>query len=242
MMRFGYGTLPEDLNGSKVHRLENVMTLEKNMHESFDRLYIWFVKVVRSVFDYNYSGYANMIMHIRRTRTIHTRSNPHIRTFIRIFPSPSHLPRRIPATIPCRLRRTSPSMLRVRRSPICRGQASILTRFAATWRRERRSAPTAALRRCWNMRCCWYAELELALPFNVAAVALVGVDAAPVVNVDYTMMPAFMVYPSRLRLSVAQFSCLSVFSVFVDRPRRDQVSFLMCICEKGCALYASVYA
>ncbi|KIM47226.1 hypothetical protein M413DRAFT_64063 [Hebeloma cylindrosporum] len=42
MERFGYDTLPDDLNGSKIHRLENVMTLASDVHHYFDQLSIWF--------------------------------------------------------------------------------------------------------------------------------------------------------------------------------------------------------
>ena len=47
MVRFGYKTLPDDLNGPKVHRLENVMTLTGAFHDHFDRLGVWFVATVR---------------------------------------------------------------------------------------------------------------------------------------------------------------------------------------------------
>ncbi|KAF4609697.1 hypothetical protein D9613_012063 [Agrocybe pediades] len=40
---FGYTTLPDELEGAKIHRLENVMTLEANLHFFFDRLQLWFV-------------------------------------------------------------------------------------------------------------------------------------------------------------------------------------------------------
>ncbi|KXN80817.1 hypothetical protein AN958_07253 [Leucoagaricus sp. SymC.cos] len=40
---FGYEELPDELNGSKVHRLENVMTLVPGFHRDFDHLNIWFV-------------------------------------------------------------------------------------------------------------------------------------------------------------------------------------------------------
>jgi len=43
MQRFGYESLPDELNGSKVHRLENVMTLIAALHTEFDQLGIWFV-------------------------------------------------------------------------------------------------------------------------------------------------------------------------------------------------------
>ncbi|KAG7089804.1 hypothetical protein E1B28_011454 [Marasmius oreades] len=40
LKRFGYDV--ENINGDKMHSLHNVMTLEKNVHEHFDRLELWF--------------------------------------------------------------------------------------------------------------------------------------------------------------------------------------------------------
>ncbi|KAG9309719.1 hypothetical protein JVU11DRAFT_10395 [Chiua virens] len=40
MQRFGYDV--EKVNGTKVHSLYNVMTMEKNVHDWFDRLEMWF--------------------------------------------------------------------------------------------------------------------------------------------------------------------------------------------------------
>jgi len=48
MHRFGYEALPDELNGSKVHRLENVMTWVPGFHMDFDLLDVWFVATVRS--------------------------------------------------------------------------------------------------------------------------------------------------------------------------------------------------
>jgi hypothetical protein len=45
--RFGHEELPDELNGFKVHRLENVMTLVHGLHTYFDQLKIWFVPTVR---------------------------------------------------------------------------------------------------------------------------------------------------------------------------------------------------
>jgi hypothetical protein len=47
LQRFGYDV--ENLNGPKVHSLFNVMTLEKRVHDWFDRLELWFEATV-SVF------------------------------------------------------------------------------------------------------------------------------------------------------------------------------------------------
>lgn len=41
--RFGYKRLPDDLIGTKIHRLENVMTLDPGFHWKFDQLKVWFV-------------------------------------------------------------------------------------------------------------------------------------------------------------------------------------------------------
>ena len=47
MERFGQKNLPEELNGSKIHRLENVMTVSLDFHFQFDQLKVWFVPTVR---------------------------------------------------------------------------------------------------------------------------------------------------------------------------------------------------
>ncbi|PPQ80405.1 hypothetical protein CVT25_001718 [Psilocybe cyanescens] len=43
LYRFGYENLLDELNGSNVHHLENVMTLEPRLHTHFDRFDIWLV-------------------------------------------------------------------------------------------------------------------------------------------------------------------------------------------------------
>ncbi|KAF9542159.1 hypothetical protein CPC08DRAFT_716983 [Agrocybe pediades] len=40
---FGYSDIHDELNGANIHRLENVMTLEHEVHCSFDRLELWLV-------------------------------------------------------------------------------------------------------------------------------------------------------------------------------------------------------
>ncbi|KAI6028832.1 hypothetical protein F5J12DRAFT_889345 [Pisolithus orientalis] len=40
--RFGYSALREELNGPNIHRLENIVTMEKSLRIHFDRLWIWF--------------------------------------------------------------------------------------------------------------------------------------------------------------------------------------------------------
>lgn len=48
MQRFSGGqSLPEELNGPNIHRLENVMTVAVDFHYQFDQLKVWFVPTVR---------------------------------------------------------------------------------------------------------------------------------------------------------------------------------------------------
>jgi hypothetical protein len=44
LKRFGYAV--DNLNGDKVHSLFNVMTMQKDVHDWFDRLEIWFEATV----------------------------------------------------------------------------------------------------------------------------------------------------------------------------------------------------
>jgi hypothetical protein len=44
LKRFGYDV--ESLNGPKVHSLFNVVTMEQNAHDWFDRLQLWFEATV----------------------------------------------------------------------------------------------------------------------------------------------------------------------------------------------------
>ncbi len=48
LQRFGYDV--SALNGERVHSLFNVMTMEKNMHEFFNRLELWFEGTVGTAF------------------------------------------------------------------------------------------------------------------------------------------------------------------------------------------------
>ncbi|RPD56816.1 hypothetical protein L227DRAFT_595003 [Lentinus tigrinus ALCF2SS1-6] len=43
--RFGYTDIQPELAGTKIHRLENVLTLATGMHEEFDQLNLWFEAV-----------------------------------------------------------------------------------------------------------------------------------------------------------------------------------------------------
>lgn len=44
LKRFGYDV--ERLNGQEVHSLPNVMTMQKDVHDYFDRLDMWFENTV----------------------------------------------------------------------------------------------------------------------------------------------------------------------------------------------------
>jgi len=48
MERFGYESLPQELNSPQIHRLENVMTLAPGCHSKFDQLRFWFSATVGS--------------------------------------------------------------------------------------------------------------------------------------------------------------------------------------------------
>ncbi|KAF4609789.1 hypothetical protein D9613_012070 [Agrocybe pediades] len=43
LQRFGYTTLPNELEGENIHRLENIMTLRHDEHTVFTRFLLWFV-------------------------------------------------------------------------------------------------------------------------------------------------------------------------------------------------------
>lgn len=46
MERFGYRKILEELNGSKIHCLENILTLDSSIHTFFDELKLWFEPTV----------------------------------------------------------------------------------------------------------------------------------------------------------------------------------------------------
>ena len=46
MDRFGYADITDNVNGDKIHRLDNILTLDPGMHDHFDRLKIWFERTV----------------------------------------------------------------------------------------------------------------------------------------------------------------------------------------------------
>jgi hypothetical protein len=46
MARFGE-LLTEELDGTNIHRLENIITLASDKHEAFDKFHLWFEETVR---------------------------------------------------------------------------------------------------------------------------------------------------------------------------------------------------
>jgi len=47
MERFGGVKVKDELNGNRIHRLENIITMNSDIHTHFDDLLIWLVPVVR---------------------------------------------------------------------------------------------------------------------------------------------------------------------------------------------------
>ena len=43
--RFGYTGLQEELEGNKIHRLDNIMTLSTDLHLLMDKMSLWFEEV-----------------------------------------------------------------------------------------------------------------------------------------------------------------------------------------------------
>ena len=46
MARFGYQDIIDNFNGDKIHRLDDILTLDHNIHDLFHRLKIWFERTV----------------------------------------------------------------------------------------------------------------------------------------------------------------------------------------------------
>jgi len=74
MMRMGGVLVPDELNGLDVHRLENVMTMENNLHALFDDLSVWFeatdvvnqytLNAISPVFLAGYPPVVNFVAHV----------------------------------------------------------------------------------------------------------------------------------------------------------------------------------
>jgi hypothetical protein len=46
MKWFGGIKVEDELNGSQIHQLENIITMDSNIHKSFDNLQLWLEAVV----------------------------------------------------------------------------------------------------------------------------------------------------------------------------------------------------
>ncbi len=44
MYQYAGISIVDELNGSQFHRLENIMTLARDLHEAFDHLELWVLK------------------------------------------------------------------------------------------------------------------------------------------------------------------------------------------------------
>ncbi|RPD55394.1 hypothetical protein L227DRAFT_510242, partial [Lentinus tigrinus ALCF2SS1-6] len=87
--RFGYTGMEEELAGSSIHRLENVLTLDAVLHHFFDQLYLWFEAVPDKPHTYR------------------------IETRPPYFPDPSEVPREVTFTSRYNLPLPSPKYLRI---------------------------------------------------------------------------------------------------------------------------------
>jgi hypothetical protein len=65
MDRFGYKQIPSNLNGNKIHCLENVLTLDVGVHSLFDELKLWFEPTV-----------SNPLCDVHRAWTESSRAHP----------------------------------------------------------------------------------------------------------------------------------------------------------------------
>jgi hypothetical protein len=87
MHRFGHENLPDELNGPKIHRLENVMTLVPQIQSLFDELNIWFVSTVRSNY-YRLPDDADMLFNEnwQNEENKYKLDSPYDGIFVRDFP------------------------------------------------------------------------------------------------------------------------------------------------------------
>ncbi|TFK32193.1 hypothetical protein BDQ12DRAFT_692868 [Crucibulum laeve] len=78
--------LPTELNGSGIHRLPNVMTMEADFHNFFDRFYVWFVPT-KEKNKYKLESSSEFVLHQYPTHVTFTTSDP-----IKLpVPSPTYL-------------------------------------------------------------------------------------------------------------------------------------------------------
>lgn len=72
MARFGYTTFPDELNDTKIHRLENILTLQSDVHRMFDEHSIWFVATVRVQYRNSLPALTNSLQDVVNTYRIET--------------------------------------------------------------------------------------------------------------------------------------------------------------------------
>jgi hypothetical protein len=94
LQRFGYDI--EKLNGAMVHSLPNIMTMEKDIHDRFDRLQVWFEATVSLSFvvhrSLNTSAVQNIENQYRPKSCIATVVLPEVVTFTSSDPERLPLP------------------------------------------------------------------------------------------------------------------------------------------------------
>ncbi|RDB30147.1 hypothetical protein Hypma_012344 [Hypsizygus marmoreus] len=68
MRHFGYTKIPAELDGARIHRLENVFTLESGAHGLFDQLHLWLEPTdVPGTYTLQASNPTYIAPHFRRT-------------------------------------------------------------------------------------------------------------------------------------------------------------------------------
>jgi hypothetical protein len=78
--RFGHKELPDELNGSKVHRLENVMTMVPGFHTIFDQLKSLVCSNSASELTHGSPDHADMTLN--RMKRIDTSSKRHSNKYV----------------------------------------------------------------------------------------------------------------------------------------------------------------
>lgn len=83
---FGYKPHLDELNGLNIHRLENVITLDPNVHDLFNRLSLWLVPTVIPHFILVFPVLSSQFI---RTNLISMKSKPAMIYFLNLYPSTS---------------------------------------------------------------------------------------------------------------------------------------------------------
>jgi len=148
MERFGFGSLSDELNGPKVHRLENVMTLEPTVHGLFDQMKVWFTATVRSTSLGSFDC-ANLLAPIRAKQT-HISLNGHRSSTRWSIRNKSHSRHGTKPSFLSHLQLTLLYTLHVPMSLIYQERVSVLKSSTRIWRQVRRLPRMAPLHQCWN--------------------------------------------------------------------------------------------